>query len=418
MPETGASAMRRARGSTALLHLVRSVPIGGWAARVPEIRRQVGADEALWSVANTVASVGNVVGLALVVSPAGRIRNETFAPIGAGLVLLTVPITAASTGLAATVVGLTTWAFVAHLMDVPMGAMALAVQRRYRRPIMGSFDACFAAGTLAGAALGTLAAATGVQPWVRLATTSAVLGLGLAVTVRWLPTEAFQVTTDLRSSARRRFNRTMLPIAAMAFLSGYVSESVVLWCALYVADTMAGGPVAGGIAYTCPVTAGAATLLFVDRATVRVGMIRLVRMSTLIGVGGLGVCLLIDSPVAATAGFVILSIGVAAVNPSIYTPAGSRPELTTSESVSVVEVAQMPGAAIAAPALIAALSSLAGLRVALGTVVVATAALTLLISRSPGTGRPVAPRPHCTGGPQSGRFEVEAQRVNLREDEG
>jgi hypothetical protein len=90
----------------------------------------------------------------------------------------------------------------------------------------------------------------------------------------------------------------------------------------------------------------AATLLLVDRATVRVGMIQLVRMSTLIGAGGLGVCLLINRPVAATAGFVILSIGVAAVNPSIYTLAGSRPDLTTSESVSVVEVAQMPTAAI------------------------------------------------------------------------
>lgn len=93
----------------------------------------------------------------------------------------------------------------------------------------------------------------------------------------------------------------------------------------------------------------AATLLLVDRATARVGMIQLVRMSTLTGAGGLGVCLLIDSPVAATAGFVILSVGAAAVNPSIYTLAGSRPELTTSESVSVVEVAQMPGASSAAP---------------------------------------------------------------------
>jgi len=376
--------MRRARGSTALLYLIMSVPIGGWAARVPEIRRQTGADEALWGVANTVASIGNIVGLTLIVLLTGRIRNETLAPIGAGLVLLTVPITAASTGLAATVLGLTTWAFVAHIMDVPMGALALAVQRRYRRPVMGSFDACFAAGTLAGAALGTLAAAVGVQPWAQLAGTSAALGLGLVVTAGWLPAEAFPITTDLRSSVRRRFSRTMLPIAAMAFLSGYVSESLVLWCALYVADTMAGGPVAGGIAYTCAVTAGAATLLLVDRATALVGMIRLVRISALVGAGGLGVCLLINGPVAATAGFVILSIGVAAVNPSIYTLAGSRPDLTTSESVSVVEVAQMPGASIAAPALIAALSSFAGLRVALGTVVVATAALAFLIGRSPG----------------------------------
>jgi len=218
--------MRRAHWSTALLYLIMSVPIGGWAARVPEIRRQTGADEALWGVANN-ADIG------------GR-----------------------------------SWA--ASMLAWP-------------RPL-------------------------------------------------------------------------------------------VLWCPLYVADTMAGGPVAGGIAYTCAVTAVTAALLLVNQATTRVGMIRLARISALVGAGGLGVCLLINGPVAATAGFVILSIGVAAVNPSIYTLAGSRPDLTTSESVSVVEVAQMPGASIAAPAVIAALSSFAGLRVALGTVVVATAA----IGRSPG----------------------------------
>ena len=229
--------MWRARGSTALLYLVMSAPIGGWAARVPEIRRQMGADEALWGIANTVASAGNIVGLTLIVVLTGRIRNETLAPIGAGLVLLTGPITAASTGLAATVVGLTTWALVAHIMEIPMGAMVLAVQRRSRRPVMGSFDACFAAGTLAGAALGTLAAAIGVQPWAQLAGTSAVLGLGLVMTARWLPRETFQAATDLRSSVRRRFSRTTLPIAAMAFLSGYVSESLVLWCARSMSRT-------------------------------------------------------------------------------------------------------------------------------------------------------------------------------------
>jgi hypothetical protein len=373
---------RRSRLAVGVLYLVMSVPIGGWAARVPDVRLRVGADDAVWGLANTVPSIGNVVGLGTIVLLAGRVRGDALALAGAALVLLTVPSTAASTGVPAVVLGLTTWALVAHLMDIPMAAMALEVQRRYRRPLMGSFDAGFAAGTLAGGATGIASAALGVPPWVQFTVTSGLLGLALALTARWLPAEAPRPAGHLGASLRRRFNRRMLPIATVAFLSGYVTESSILWSAIYVTDTMDGGPVAGAAAYTAATAAGTLALLLVDRATARLGMVRLVRRSTVFAAVGLAACLAITSPVAAIVGFVVLSIGMAGVNPTVYTLAGNQGGLSASEGVSVVEVGQMPGAAIAAPALIGALSGLVGLRLALGSVVVAALLIAVLVGRT------------------------------------
>ncbi|MEV0620025.1 MFS transporter [Nonomuraea sp. NPDC050404] len=386
---------RRARLSVALLYVIMSMPIGGWAARVPDLRRQVGADDALWGLANTVPSAGNIIGLCTILLLAGRTGNRPLAVIGSGLVLLTVPLTALSASFTGMVLGLTTWALVAHIMDMPMGALALDVQRRYRRPLMGAFDACFGLGTLAGGATGTLAAALDVRPWVQFAVTSALLGLCLAATARWLPEEHGRTPGTLRMSLRRRFHRRMLPITAMAFLSGYVSESAILWNAVYVADTLRAGPVAGGVSYTLAATAGTlAALVAVDRATARLGIVALVRGSTLFAAAGFGLCLAIGGPGAAIAGFVLLAIGMAGVNPSIYTLAGTQEGLSPSEGVSMVEIGQMPGASIAAPAMIGALSGLIGLRFALVSIVVAVVLLAVLAHRlSPATTGGYAGRP-------------------------
>jgi hypothetical protein len=360
----------RARVAVSLLYVIMSMPIGGWAARVPEIRRQVGADDALWGLANTVPSIGNLAGLCAIVLLAGRVSNRLLGVAGAALVLLTVPPLAASGSFAAVVLGLTTWALVSLVMAVPMGALALEVQRRYGRPLMG-------AGTLAGGLTGTLAAALDVRPWAQFALTSALLGLCLAATARWLPHEA----GGGAGRPRGRFTRRVLPLTAMAFLSGYVSEAAVLWNAVYVSDTMGAGPVAGGVAYTVATTAGTVTLLAVDRVTARLGIVRMVRACTLFAAGGFGLCLLLGTPMAAVAGFVLLAVGMAGVNPALYTLAGHQEGLSPSEGVSMVELGQLPGASIAAPALIGALSGPAGLRLALTSIVVAVLLLGVLAGR-------------------------------------
>ncbi|MFB4268035.1 MFS transporter [Nonomuraea sp. GTA35] len=367
----------QARVAVSLLYVIMSMPIGGWAARVPEIRRQVGADDALWGLANTLPSIGNLAGLCVIVLLAGRVSNRLLGVAGAALVLLTVPLLAASGSFAAVVLGLTTWALVSLVMAVPMGALALEVQRRYGRPLMGGFDACFGAGTLAGGLTGTLAAALDVRPWAQFALTSALLGLCLAATARWLPHEA----GGGAGRPRGRFTRRVLPLTAMAFLSGYVSEAAVLWNAVYVSDTMGAGPVAGGVAYTVATTAGTVTLLAVDRVTARLGIVGMVRACTLFAAGGFGLCLLLGTPMAAVAGFVLLAVGMAGVNPALYTLAGHQEGLSPSEGVSMVELGQLPGASIAAPALIGALSGPAGLRLALTSVVVAVLLLGVLAGR-------------------------------------
>ena len=183
-------ANRRSRLSVGVLYATMSTPIGGWASRVPEVRHQIGANDAQWGLANTVPTLGNIVGIGAILLLVGRVRGTLLAPLAAGVVLLAAPLTAIATTLAGAMLGLTTWALAAFVMAVPMGALALEVQRRHGRPIMGSFDACFGVGVLAGGSTGTVSAALDVHPWVQLAATSGLLGLALGAVAPWLPDEA------------------------------------------------------------------------------------------------------------------------------------------------------------------------------------------------------------------------------------
>jgi hypothetical protein len=335
------------------------------------------------------------VGICAIALLVGRVRGTVLAPAAAAVVLLAAPLTATSTSLTGVVLGLTTWAMAAFVMAVPMGVMALEVQRRYGRPIMGSFDVCFGAGVLAGGATGTLSALLDIDPWWQLSVTSGLLGLALVAVARWLPEEAPAPAGRPRVRLWRRLDRPIPAIAAMAFLSGYIAEATVLWSSIYVADTLLGGPVLGGVAYTVATGAGMAALLLVDHATRRLGPVRVFRASTLVAATGLGTCLAITSPLAAIIGFAILGIGTACVNPIVYTFAGNQQNLTPSEGVSVVEIAQMPGGSIAAPALIGVLSGLVGLRAALWSIVVAALLLAFLVGRvSPRSVDPHGVNPH------------------------
>lgn len=94
------------------------------------MRQQIGANDAQWGVANTVPTIGNIVGICTILLLVRRVRSTMLAPLAAGVVLLAAPLTAITTPLAGAMLGLTTWALAAFVMAVPMGALALSVQRR------------------------------------------------------------------------------------------------------------------------------------------------------------------------------------------------------------------------------------------------------------------------------------------------
>jgi MFS family permease len=372
----------RARWSVTLLFAIMGLALGGWAARVPDVRHAVGLGDTGWGLANIATNVGEVISLAVVAVLISRVNTRVLAIAGAAVILVNAPLLAASTTVGALLVGLAVWGFAANLLSTPMNTQSVEVQRRYGRPILSTFHAGFSIGMLAGGLLGTAAVAAGLSPAAQMGISSAVLGVLLLATLRWLPDTARPRRGDgePKRRLRDRFTPQLLLLAAIAFLAAFTEMSGSQWSALYATDVVGAGAVVGAAAYTCLSVAAVGARLVGDRFAARIGRIRFVAASATIAAIGLALALAVPHAAAVMAGFALLGLGMACVTPTVLGFAGEQPGLTAGEGVSVVVMGQWPGFLVAAP-LIGLLAGGVGLRAALIAVVGTAAAVAVLALR-------------------------------------
>lgn len=380
----------RARVSVGLLLAIVGMISGSWASRIPDVRARVAAGDAAWGLANTASTIGEFLSLGLILVIIGRANTRRLSVLGLSVLLIDAPLMAFASTLVGIVAGLFVMAFATQLVATPQKAQQLAVQGSYGRPLLGTFSACYTIGTFTGGSLGIVATAVGIAPGVQLAFSSAVLGVVLMIAQRWLPETPRQGKrrSDVPGSwFRSRLTPQLVLLIVLSFLTAYMVGARTQWCAIYVAQTLGGGSVLGATAYTVSSIANALALVVIDRLMARLGLIRLFRVSMLAAAAGLGLALAIPSPAVAVMGFLIVGVGAAAIDPTIYGAAGNQPVLTAGEATSVVEIGQPP-AYLLSPALIGILASACGLRLALVTVVaalLAAAALANQISVTAGT---------------------------------
>ncbi|MEE1942767.1 MFS transporter [Streptomyces sp. TRM 70361] len=372
----------RARLAVSLVFVIMGSTMGGWSARIPEIKRTVGLGDAAWGVANTASTAGDLVALVVVTLLIGRVSIRLLSLVGAALILLNAPLLASSSTTVALVVGLLTWGFAASLLSTPMNAQAIEVERRYGRPLLSTFHACFSFGLLGGGLLGTLAAALGVPPNLQLAATSVLLGTLLAVAGRSLPDEVTRIRdrTPLRKRLRNRFTPQLVLLGSIAFLSSFIEGAAGQWSAIYAADSLGAGAALAAATYTGFTVTIATARLLGDRLALRLGHRRLLRLSALTAALGAGITVTWPHPVAAMAGFAVVGAGIACMTPTVFGLAGKQPGLSSGEGVSVTVIGQWPGFLLAPP-VIGAVAGLLSLRIALVTLVVAALGAVALSGR-------------------------------------
>ncbi|MCI3271507.1 MFS transporter [Streptomyces cylindrosporus] len=369
---TAASADLRTRLAVRLVFVVLGGTQGGWMARIPAIRDQVGVDTARWGLLSSSSAAGDVVAIVLITVLIGRVSSRPLALAGSAVVLLNAPVLAGAGSVPALVLGLTVWGAGATFLATPVNALAVAAERAQGRPLMSGFHACYSVGVLAGGALGTLAAATGVSPGVQMAASSGVLGALLLFLGAGLPEEA-PVAKEQRRPVRHRFTPQLVLLGGIAFLGAFVEGAASQWSSVYVADYLDEGAALGAATYTSFSVAILACRLLGDRLVARLGRRGFLRVSLLTVATGVAVTVVHPTLWSALAGFVITGLGIACVLPAAIALAGRQPTVPPGEAVSVITIGQWPGFLLAGPA-VGVLAGATSLRTALAALVVAGAA--------------------------------------------
>ena len=359
----GAKPGLRARLAVSLVFVVLGGTQGGWMARIPAIRDQVGVDTAEWGLLSSSSAAGDLVAIVLITLLIGRVSTRLLSLLAASLVLLNAPVLAGASSVPALILGLTAWGVGATFLATPVNALAVAVERSHGRPLMSKFHATYSIGVLAGGVLGTLAAATGVSPGTQMAASSGVLGALLLYLGPHLPDEKAPPKEE-RRPLRDRFTPQLILLAAIAFLGSFVEGAASQWSSVYTADHLTEGAALGAATYTSFSVAILACRLLGDRFVARLGRRTFLRASLL--TVALGVTLVVAHPTLwlALTGFTVIGLGIACVLPSAIALAGRQPGVPAGEGVSVITIGQWPGFLLAGPA-VGVLAGVTDLRVAL-----------------------------------------------------
>ncbi|MEJ7762543.1 MAG: MFS transporter [Thermomicrobiales bacterium] len=373
----------RARMAVTGVFFLNGVVLASWISRIPAVKSDLGLSEGRLGLALLGAAVG-----ALVAMPAtgwvlprvgSRVMTTTMVmALSAALVLPAVATSAVILALALAAIGATNGA-----LDVSMNAHGVVVERRYGRPILTAFHGFWSLGGLAGAGIGGLFAARGVEPLAHFAVVAVVcLPLGFLISRGLLPAGVDRHAPEPSGGERRR-TRVRYPrpivVAGIVALACLLAEGAMAdWSAVYLEQELGTGEGLAATGFAVFSLAMAIVRLLGDRLVLAWGAVAFVRAGGALVAIGLATGLVATAPWLAIAGFAVVGAGLAGIFPVVLSAAGRVGGIAAGPALAFVATLGYTGFLVGPPAIglsadVVGLSvSLWGV-VALGGVIVALA---------------------------------------------
>lgn len=358
--------------------LLNGFNFASWAARLPAVRDGLDLRPEQIGLLLLVGSVGSLVALPLsgmVVQRLGARRTILiFATVNAAGLLL------AATGVALGVV----WVVVPALVlfgigtgtwDSAMNLEGAAVEQRLGRAIMPRFHAGFSFGTMAGAALGALAAWLDAPIVVHLLVALTLSTVGVFVCARYfLPEGTHDAVVDHvdDGSPKRAFNAWLEPrtlLVGLVVLAAALTEGAANdWVSLAVVDGFETSDAMGAVAFGVFVTAMTGMRLLGTALLDRWGRVKVLRLCAALSLAGLAIFGLVPVLWLALVGAVLWGMGAALGFPVGMSAASDDPRRAAPRVAVVATIGY--SAFLAGPPLLGLLAEHVGYRQALLAIMV------------------------------------------------
>jgi MFS family permease len=363
----GTAVPRPARVAVAMLFFLNGMIFASWATRIPAVQARLALSPGELGLALLGTAAGALAAMNVSGYLAARCGSRTVTTVAALALYAMLPLLALASNLPALVVVLVLFGASNGSMDVAMNTQGVTVERRYARPILNSFHACFSLGGLSGALVGGLLASHGVAPlphFVGIALFCLILTLGAARYL--LPARA-----DANGSgvAFARPTRALLALGLVAFCVVLGEGAMADWSAIYLNGTLrtgAGLAAAGYAAFSIVMAVGRG---LGDQLTTRLGPSRMVRLGGLLAATGLTLALAVNQVPLALLGFGMVGAGFSVVFPLTLSAAGRISKQSPGTAIAAVATCGYVGFLVGPPAIGFAADAL-GLRLALGLVAV------------------------------------------------
>jgi MFS family permease len=380
--------MRRARASAVGAFALHATVSGTLGPRLPAVKEQAGLTDGELGVALAVFAVGLFVGTRVVAPLLDRLGTRGVLRGGVPILGLSLLGPAFAESLLSLAAVLCVVGALSGILDVAMNGSAVVVERSYGRPIMSSIHGAWSAGMLVASGGAAAAAALDVSLRVHFGLVALAIALVSAPALRHVAATA-DVPEDRVPAARARGHLPATPallLGIIGFCSFLGEGAAIDWSAVYVDESLDASRGAAALAFVAFSVGITASRFLVDRIAGRLGPVAVVRWGATLAAAGLALGLAVPATAAAVAGFALLGAGLAPVVPTVFSAAGNmRARSGRSALAAVVTISYL--GSILGPALIGLVTSLVGLRAALGIPVLlalVAAALAAQVATAPG----------------------------------
>ena len=320
-----------------------------------------------------VGAAASILAMALLGWAADRLGRRPFLVASAGVFGAGVVGLALTGSYATLLVVLVVLHAASGLYDVGINAAAVDLEKSTGRRFMTLLHAAFGGGGVAGALSAGVLLSAGID--YRFIYLGVLIPLGaviLAVTLTGFPPSAESPESGEGIERSRLYrNVPLLLLAAIATL-GLLSEGEMEhWSGIYLRQSLALPALVGASGVAVFHAAMAAGRLGAAGVVIRFGNRRTLLGAGLLTTGGMALSLATREPLLVVAGFLVVGLALSAVVPVAFSTAGDlAPSGRAGAAISVVTTFGY-GGFLLGPVIVGGLAEVFGLRVALGTIVVA-----------------------------------------------
>lgn len=376
------------RAAVTAVFFVHGLLFASWTAHIPHVKAHLRLGDGALGIALLGAPAGSVLAMLAAAYFLPRFGSRRVIRVALAGYCTAGPIVGLTGSFAMLFAALTVWGAFQGILDVSMNTQAISVERLACRPLMSGFHGLWSIGSFAGAALGALGIAIGLQltDQLLILAVPCLLVVGW-LTMRMIPDEPAAAGAPAGGTKQGRgsvFQVAILVLGGIAFADMLCEGAAADWAAVFLRNSLHTAAAIAGLGYAVYCLAMVAVRLSGNRLLARFTAQRMLPALSGIATAGFATGLAVDSTVSMLIGFACLGAGLASVIPAVFSAAGRVRGINAGSAVAIVSACGWAGF-VCGPPLIGQLAAASSLRLALALLPV----LTALIAGSTATAKAI-----------------------------
>ncbi len=331
---TSLPTQRYYRIAVSVFFFIQGITFASWASRIPDIKNQLHLSDAGLGGVLLALPIGQMTGMALSSYLVSRFGSKRTLTIGA----LLYPGSLVLLGTAAQVWQLVAllyfFGLCANLSNISVNTQGIGVERLYRRSIMASFHGLWSLAGFTGGLISALIVSLNIGPFKHFA-----LIYAFTVTL-WLIAHRYILPRDAGHGKRRAIfvkpDKTILRLGLIAFACMVCEGAMFDWSGVYFEKVVEAPKDLIRLGYIAFMFSMASGRFAADWLVNRFGIRLMIQSSGLIIISGLALAILFPSIGTATAGFLLVGLGVSSVVPLVYSLAGKSTTMLPGVALAAV----------------------------------------------------------------------------------